>query len=193
MGVQESKATRCDVEVQTEAPNEVRKDEVQEITQENIKVCAIKSRFRRYAHKNYDYKFSLIVLQTIARKYLLDEISPKLTEYQIFIILYNYYNELIESGEIRITFNKEYRHEYNLNDLESVARAIKEEQPLFNFEVSDITLILSAYQNKMKQDINDLEAIAKDIKEEHTLDDFRVPDIAVILFAYQIKMKNNQD
>ena len=189
MGVQESKATRCDVEVQTEAPNEVRKDEVQE----NIKVCAIKSRFRRYAHKNYDYKFSLIVLQSIARKYWLDEIRPKLTEYQIFIILYNYYNELIESGEIRITFNEKYRHEYNLNDLESVARAIKEEQPLFNFEVSDITLILSAYQNKMKQDINDLEAIAKDIKEEHTLDDFRVPDIAVILFAYQIKMKNNQD
>ena len=193
MGVQESNAARCE-DVQGHKPDE-------EQTQESANAYVIKRWFRKYVHKHYNYKFTLRALQSIAQEYILYHKIPELSEYQIFIILFKYYNELIESGKITITHNEE-KHEDNLNDLEavtnssrteSVAKSIKEEQRL-TFSVSDITLILSAYQNKvMNKDLNDLEAVAKSIKEEHALVDFRVPDIALILFAYQIKMKNNQD
>ena len=193
MGVQESNAARCE-DVQGHKPDE-------EQTQESANAYVIKRWFRKYVHKHYNYKFTLRALQSIAQEYILYHKIPELSEYQIFIILFKYYNELIESGKITITHNEE-KHEDNLNDLEadtnggrteSVARAIKEEQRL-TFNVSDITFILSAYQNKvMNKDLNDLEAVAKSIKEEHALVDFRVPDIALILFAYQIKMKHDQD
>ena len=202
MGVQESNAARCE-DVQGHKPDE-------EQTQESANAYVIKRWFRKYVHKHYNYKFTLSALQSIAQEYILYHKIPELSEYQIFIILFKYYNELIESGKITITHNEE-KHEDNLNDLEavansgrtksvanssrteSVAKSIKEEQRL-TFSVSDITLILSAYQNKvMNKDLNDLEAVAKSIKEEHALVDFRVPDIAFILFAYQIKMKHDQD
>ena len=193
MGVQESNAARCE-DVQGHKPDE-------EQTQESANAYVIKRWFRKYVHKHYNYKFTLSALQSIAQEYILYHKITELSEYQIFIILFKYYNELIESGKITITHNEE-KHEDNLNDLEadtnggrteSVARAIKEEQRL-TFNVSDITFILSAYQNKvMNKDLNDLEAVAKSIKEEHALVDFRVPDIALILFAYQIKMKHDQD
>ena len=193
MGVQESNAARCE-DVQGHKPDE-------EQTQESANAYVIKRWFRKYVHKHYNYKFTLSALQSIAQEYILYHKIPELSEYQIFIILFKYYNELIESGKITITHNEE-KHEDNLNDLEavanssrteSVAKSIKEEQRL-TFSVSDITLILSAYQNKvMNKDLNDLEAVAKSIKEEHALVDFRVPDIALILFAYQIKMKHDQD
>ena len=193
MGVQESNAARCE-DVQGHKPDE-------EQTQESANAYVIKRWFRKYVHKHYNYKFTLRALQSIAQEYILYHKIPELSEYQIFIILFKYYNELIESGKITITHNEE-KHEDNLNDLEavanssrteSVAKSIKEEQRL-TFSVSDITLILSAYQNKvMNKDLNDLEAVAKSIKEEHALVDFRVPDIALILFTYQIKMKHDQD
>ena len=193
MGVQESNAARCE-DVQGYKPDE-------EQTQESANAYVIKRWFRKYVHKHYNYKFTLSALQSIAQEYILYHKIPELSEYQIFIILFKYYNELIESGKITITHNEE-KHEDNLNDLEavanssrteSVAKSIKEEQRL-TFSVSDITFILSAYQNKvMNKDLNDLEAVAKSIKEEHALVDFRVPDIALILFAYQIKMKHDQD
>ena len=211
MGVQESNAARCE-DVQGHKPDE-------EQTQESANAYVIKRWFRKYVHKHYNYKFTLSALRSIAQEYILYHKIPELSEYQIFIILFKYYNELIESGKITITHNEE-KHEDNLNDLEavansgrtksvanssrtdansgrteseSVAKSIKEEQRL-TFSVSDITLILSAYQNKvMNKDLNDLEAVAKSIKEEHALVDFRVPDIALILFAYQIKMKHDQD
>ena len=210
MGVQESNAARCE-DVQGHKPDE-------EQTQESANAYVIKRWFRKYVHKHYNYKFTLSALQSIAQEYILYHKIPELSEYQIFIILFKYYNELIESGKITITHNEE-KHEDNLNDLEavansgrtksvansralgqaqrarteSVAKSIKEEQRL-TFSVSDITLILSAYQNKvMNKDLNDLEAVAKSIKEEHALVDFRVPDIALILFTYQIKMKHDQD
>lgn len=211
MGVQESNAARCE-DVQGRKPDE-------EQTQESANAYVIKRWFRKYVHKHYNYKFTLRALQSIAQEYILYHKIPELSEYQIFIILFKYYNELIESGKITITHNEE-KHEDNLNDLEavansgrtksdanssrtdansgrteseSVAKSIKEEQRL-TFSVSDITFILSAYQNKvMNKDLNDLEAVAKSIKEEHALVDFRVPDIALILFAYQIKMKHDQD
>ena len=228
MGVQESNAARCE-DVQGHKPDE-------EQTQESANAYVIKRWFRKYVHKHYNYKFTLSALQSIAQEYILYHKIPELSEYQIFIILFKYYNELIESGKITITHNEE-KNEDNLNDLEadtnggrtesvansgalgqaqrartksdansgrtdansgrteseSVAKSIKEEQRL-TFSVSDITLILSAYQNKvMNKDLNDLEAVAKSIKEEHALVDFRVPDIALILFTYQIKMKHDQD
>ena len=193
MGVQESNAARCE-DVQGHKPDE-------EQTQESANAYVIKRWFRKYVHKHYNYKFTLSALQSIAQEYILYHKIPELSEYQIFIILFKYYNELIESGKITITHNEE-KHEDNINDLAAVARAIKEEQRL-TFNVSDITFILSAYQNKvMNKDLNDLEAdansgrtesVAKSIKEEHALVDFRVPDIALILFAYQIKMKHDQD
>ena len=202
MGVQESNAARCE-DVQGHKPDE-------EQTQESANAYVIKRWFRKYVHKHYNYKFTLSALQSIAQEYILYHKIPELSEYQIFIILFKYYNELIESGKITITHNEE-KHEDNLNDLEadtnggrtdanggrteseSVAKSIKEEQRL-TFNVSDITFILSAYQNKvMNKDLNDLEAVAKSIKEEHALVDFRVPDIALILFTYQIKMKHDQD
>ena len=202
MGVQESNAARCE-DVQDHKPDE-------EQTQESANAYVIKRWFRKYVHKHYNYKFTLSALQSIAQEYILYHKIPELSEYQIFIILFKYYNELIESGKITITHNEE-KHEDNLNDLEavanngrtksdanssrteSVAKSIKEEQRL-TFSVSDITFILSAYQNKvMNKDLNDLEAVAKSIKEEHALVDFRVPDIALILFTYQIKMKHDQE
>ena len=171
MGVQESNAARCE-DVQGHKPDE-------EQTQESANAYVIKRWFRKYVHKHYNYKFTLRALQSIAQEYILYHKIPELSEYQIFIILFKYYNELIESGKITITHNEE-KHEDNLNDLEAVAN-------------SGRTKSVANSSRTENKDLNDLEAVAKSIKEEHALVDFRVPDIALILFAYQIKMKNNQD
>ena len=163
--------------------------------------------------KYKDYKKLMKSYNKLTERYSISEAIKSLANAVI-----NSNDKLKKYDEITIAGNtyfvldvNEEKHEDNLNDLEadtnggrtdanggrteseSVAKSIKEEQRL-TFSVSDITFILSAYQNKvMNKDLNDLEAVAKSIKEEHALVDFRVPDIALILFAYQIKMKHDQD
>ena len=160
MGVQESKATRC--------------------TQADIKKW-----FLNYVDTHASQRITPQHLRAFAWEYKLEHKCPELDDDQIFIILFEYYVELIVSGKINLKRN----NEDNINDLAAVARAIKEEQRL-TFSVFNITLILCAYHI---YGANDLEAIAKAIKEEHALVDFTVSDIEDILFAYRIKLLNNQD
>ena len=160
MGVQESKATKC--------------------TQADIKKW-----FLNYVDTHASQRITPQHLRAFAWEYKLEHKCPELDDDQIFIILFEYYVELIVSGKINLKRN----NEDNINDLAAVARAIKEEQHL-TFSVFNITLILCAYHI---YGANDLEAIAKDIKKEHDLVDFTVSGIEDIMYAYQIKMKNNQD
>ena len=118
-------------------------------------------------------------------KYKLEHKCPELDDYQIFIILFEYYVELIVSGKINLKRN----NEDNINDLAAVARTIKEEKHL-NFSVFNITLILCAYHI---YEANDLEAIPKIIKKEHDLVDFTVSDIEGIIYAYRIKLRNEYE
>ena len=160
MGVQESKATKC--------------------TQADIKKW-----FLNYVDTHASQRITPQHLRAFAWEYKLEHKCPELDDDQIFIILFEYYVELIVSGKISLTRN----NEDNINDLAAVARTIKEEQHL-TFSVFNITLILCAYHI---YGANDLEAIAKAIKKEHDFVDFTVSDIEDIMYAYQIKMKNNQD
>ena len=160
MGVQESKATKC--------------------TQADIKKW-----FLNYVDTHASQRITPQHLRAFAWEYKLEHKCPELDDDQIFIILFEYYVELIVSGKISLTRN----NEDNINDLAAVARAIKEEQHL-TFSVFNITLILCAYHIYGS---NDLEAIAKAIKEEHALVDFTVSDIEDILYAYRIKLINIQD
>ena len=89
-------------------------------------------------------------------KYKLEHKCPELDDDQIFIILFEYYVELIVSGKINLKRN----NEDNINDLAAVARAIKEEQRL-TFSVFIITLILCACHIYGANQCCDLEAIAK--------------------------------
>ena len=160
MGVQESKATKC--------------------TQADIKKW-----FLNYVDTHASQRITPQHLRAFAWEYKLEHKCPELDDDQIFIILFEYYVELIVSGKINLKRN----NEDNINDLAAVARTIKEEQRL-TFSVFIITLILCAYHI---YGANDLEAIAKAIKKEHDLVDFTVSDIEDIMYAYRIKLLNNQD
>ena len=160
MGVQESKATRC--------------------TQADIKKW-----FLNYVDKHASHRITPQHLRAFAWEYKLEHKCPELDDDQIFIILFEYYVELIVSGKINLKRN----NEDNINDLAAVARTIKEEQHL-TFSVFNITLILCAYHI---YGANDLEAIAKAIKKDHDLVDFTVSDIEDKMYAYRIKLLNNQD
>ena len=160
MGVQESKATKC--------------------TQADIKKW-----FLNYVDTHASQRITPQHLRAFAWEYKLEHKCPELDDDQIFIILFEYYVELIVSGKISLKRN----NEDNINDLAAVARAIKEEQRL-TFSVFNITLILCAYHI---YGANDLEAIPKIIKKEHDLVDFTVSDIEDIMYAYRIKLLNNQD
>ena len=158
------------------------------VQESNVAKCTqadIKKWFLNYVDTHASHRITPQHLRAFAWEYKLEHKCPELDDDQIFIILFEYYVELIVSGKISLTRN----NEDNINDLAAVARTIKEEQHL-SFSVFIITLILCAYHI---YGANDLEAIAKDIKKEHDLVDFTVSDIEAILFAYQIKMKNNQD
>ena len=160
MGVQESKATKC--------------------TQADIKKW-----FLNYVDTHASHRITPQHLRAFAWEYKLEHKCPELDDDQVFIILFEYYVELIVSGKINLKRN----NEDNINDLAAVARAIKEEQRL-TFSVFNITLILCAYHI---YGANDLEAIAKAVKKDHPLVDFTVSDIEDIMYAYRIKLLNNQD
>ena len=160
MGVQESKATKC--------------------TQADIKKW-----FLNYVDTHASHRITPQHLRAFAWEYKLEHKCPELDDDQIFIILFEYYVELIVSGKINLKRN----NEDNINDLAAVARAIKEEQHL-TFSVFNITLILCAYHI---YEANDLEAIPKIIKKEHDLVDFTVSDIEAIMYAYRIKLRNEYD
>ena len=167
MGVQESKATRC--------------------TQADIKKWFLNYVDTHASHRitSLDFGITPQDLGAFVWKYKLEHKCPELDDDQIFLILFEYYVELIVSGKINLKRN----NEDNINDLAAVARTIKEEQHL-TFSVFNITLILCAYHI---YEANDLEAIPKIIKKEHDLVDFTVSDIEDILFAYRIKLINEYD
>ena len=157
MGVQESKATRC-------------------------AQADIKKWFLNYVDTHASHRITPQHLRAFAWEYKLEHKCPELDDDQIFMVLFEYYVELIVSGKISLTRN----NEDNINDLAAVARAIKEEQRL-TFSVFNITLILCAYHI---YGANDLEEVAKAIKKDHDLVDFTVSNIENILFAYRIKLIN---
>ena len=167
MGVQESKATKC--------------------TQADIKKWFLNYVDTHASHRITPLDFGITPqdLGAFVWKYKLEHKCPELDDHQIFLILFEYYVELIVSGKINLKRN----NEDNINDLAAVARAIKEEQHL-TFSVFNITLILCAYHI---YGANDLEAIAKAIKKDHALVDFTVSDIEDIMHTYRIKLINNQD
>ena len=103
MGVQESKATRC--------------------TQADIKKW-----FLNYVDTHASHRITPQHLRAFAWEYKLEHKCPELDEDQVFIILFEYYVELIVSGKINLKRN----NEDNINDLAAVARAIKEEQHLIH-------------------------------------------------------------
>ena len=160
MGVQESKATRC--------------------TQADIKKW-----FLNYVDTHASQIITPQDVRASALKYKLERKCQELDDYQVFIILFEYYVELIVSGKINLKRN----NEDNINDLAAVARAIKEEQRL-TFSVFNITLILCAYH---VYGANDLEGVAKAIKKDYDLVDFTVSDIENIMYAYRIKLINEYD
>ena len=167
MGVQESKATKC--------------------TQADIKKWFLNYVDTHASHRitSLDFGITPQDLGAFVWKYKLEHKCPELDDHQIFLILFEYYVELIVSGKINLKRN----NEDNINDLAAVARAIKEEQRL-TFSVFNITLILCAYHI---YEANDLEAIPKIIKKEHDLVDFTVSDIEAIMYAYRIKLRNEYD
>ena len=158
------------------------------VQESNVAKCTqtdIKKWFLNYVDTHASQRITPQHLRAFAWEYKLEHKCPELDDDQIFIILFEYYVELIVSGKISLTRN----NEDNINDLAAVARAIKEEQRL-TFSVFIITLILCACHI---YGANDLEAIAKYIKKEHDLVDFTVSDIEDIMYTYRIKLINNQD
>ena len=162
MGVQESKATRC--------------------TQADIKKW-----FLNYVDTHTSQIITPEYVGTFVWKYKLEHKCPELDDHQIFLILFEYYVELIVSGKINLKRNID--NEDSINDLAAVARSIKEEKHL-TFSVFNITLILCAYHI---YDAYDLETLVKYIKKEHDLVDFTVSDIANIMYAYRIKLRNEYE
>ena len=158
------------------------------VQESNVAKCTqadIKKWFLNYVDTHASHRITPQYLRAFALEYKLEHKCPELDDDQVFLILFEYYVELIVSGKISLTRN----NEDNINDLAAVARTIKEEQRL-TFSVFNITLILCAYHI---YGANDLEAIAKYIKKEHDLVDFTVSDIEDILFAYRIKLINEYD
>ena len=167
MGVQESKATKC--------------------TQADIKKWFLNYVDTHASHRitSLDFGITPQDLGAFVWKYKLEHKCPELDDHQIFMILFEYYVELIVSGKINLKRN----NEDDINDLAAVARTIKEEQHL-TFSVFNITLILCAYHI---YEANDLEAIPKIIKKEHDLVDLTVSDIENIMYAYRIKLINEYE
>ena len=158
------------------------------VQESNVAKCTqadIKKWFLNYVDTHASHRITPQHLRAFAWEYKLEHKCPELDDDQIFIILFEYYVELIVSGKINLKRN----NEDNINDLAAVARAIKEEKHL-TFSVFNITLILCAYHI---YEANDLEVIPKVIKKEHDLVDFTVSDIEDIMYAYRIKLLNNQD
>ena len=158
------------------------------VQESNVAKCTqadIKKWFLNYVDTHASHRITPQHLRAFAWEYKLEHKCPELDDDQIFIILFEYYVELIVSGKISLTRN----NEDNINDLAAVARTIKEEQHL-TFSVFNITLILCAYHI---YEANDLEAIPKIIKKEHDLVDFTVSDIEAIMYAYRIKLRNEYD
>ena len=158
------------------------------VQESNVAKCTqadIKKWFLNYVDTHASHRITPQHLRAFAWEYKLEHKCPELDDDQVFIILFEYYVELIVSGKINLKRN----NEDNINDLAAVARAIKEEQRL-TFSVFNITLILCAYHI---YGANDLEAIAKAIKKDHALVDFTVSDIEDIMYTYRIKLINNQD